>query len=296
MRILVTGREGQLVTSLVERSKSVPGIEVATLGRPELDLESGDSLDATVARAAPDLVINAAAYTAVDTAEDEPGRAMAVNARGAGALARAARAAGARLVQISTDYVFDGALERPYREDDPVNPLGVYGRSKLAGEEAVRDEDPDSVVVRIAWVYSPFGRNFLKTMIAASRQRDELSVVADQFGNPSSALDLADGLLAMAATWRGSSGAGIGQTYHLTGGGETSWHGFAGEILAVSARLGGPSARVRPISTSEWPTRAPRPKDSRLDSAKFERDFGYRAPPWQSATEEIVKRVLAEAA
>jgi dTDP-4-dehydrorhamnose reductase len=296
MKILVTGRTGQLVTSLVERSLHSGGVEIVALGRPELDLESPAAIAEAVKRIGPDVVINAAAYTAVDTAEDEPERAFAANADGAGAVARAARAAGSRFVQISTDYVFDGTSDRPYREDDPVNPLGVYGRSKLAGEQAVRDEDGDSVVVRTAWVYSPFGRNFLKTMIAASRQRDELSVVADQVGNPSSALDLADGLLALAATWRQSPRNGLGETYHLTGGGEASWHGFAEEILARSARQGGPSARVRPIATDEWPTRAPRPRDSRLDSAKFERDFGYRAPPWQDSTEATVRRVLAAGA
>jgi dTDP-4-dehydrorhamnose reductase len=294
MKILVTGRTGQLVTSLVERSRLVSGAEVVALGRPELDLENPAAIAEAVARVAPDVVINAAAYTAVDAAEDEPERAFAANAGGAGALARAGRASGARFVQISTDYVFDGALDRPYREDDPVNPLGAYGRSKLAGEQAVRDSEPDSIVVRTAWVYSPFGRNFLKTMIAASSQRDELAVVADQVGNPSSALDLADGLLALLATWRSSPRSGLGETYHLTGGGEASWHGFAEEILALSGRLGGPSARVRPIASEEWPTKAPRPRDSRLDSAKFERDFGYRAPPWQAATEETVRRVLAE--
>jgi dTDP-4-dehydrorhamnose reductase len=294
MKILVTGRTGQLVTSLIERSRQVGGVEVVALGRPELDLESPLAIGDAVSRIAPDAVINAAAYTAVDAAEDEPKRAFAINAEGAGALARAARGAGARFVQISTDYVFDGALDRPYREDDPVNPLGVYGLSKRAGEEAVREEDPDAVVVRTAWVYSPFGKNFLKTMIAASRQRDELAVVADQVGNPSCALDLADGLLALLATWRISSDRGLGQTYHLTGGGEASWHGFATEILARSERLGGPCARVRPIASEEWPTKAPRPRDSRLDSAKFARDFGYQAPAWQFATEAIVKRVLAE--
>jgi dTDP-4-dehydrorhamnose reductase len=296
MKILITGRTGQLVTSFIERSRAVSGVEVVALGRPELDLENPLALGEAVARVGPDVVINAAAYTAVDLAEDEPDRAFAVNAEGAGALARASRAAGARFVQISTDYVFDGASDRPYREDDPVNPLGAYGRSKLAGEQAVRDEDLDAVVVRIAWVYSPFGRNFLKTMISASSQRDELAVVADQVGNPSSALDLADGLLALVAAWRESPRIGLGQTYHLTGGGEASWHGFAEEILTRSARLGGPTARVRPIATEEWPTKAPRPRDSRLDSAKFARDFGYRAPEWQLATEETVRRLLAAGA
>ncbi len=292
MKILVTGRTGQLVTSLVERSRQVGGIEVVALGRPELDLESPLAIGEAVSRAAPDVVINAAAYTAVDAAEDEPERAFAINAEGAGALARAARAEGARFVQISTDYVFDGTLDRPYREDDPVNPLGVYGRSKRAGEQTVRDEDPGAVVVRTAWVYSPFGRNFLKTMIDLARDRDSLSVVDDQSGNPSSALDLADGLIAILQRWRERPGLGLGQTYHLAGTGSTTWCRFAAAILEGSSRLGGPTAEVRPIATKDWPTKAPRPANSRLDCSKFAGDFGYSAPEWTLSAAETVRRLV----
>lgn len=221
MRVLVTGKEGQLVKSLLERSQGRKGIELSALGRPDLDLETFGSAAQAIARFAPDVVINAAAYTAVDQAEDEPERAFRINGDAAGEVAAAARAAGARIIQISTDYVFDGGGEGSYSEDAPVNPLGIYGRSKLAGEEQVRSNNPDHAIVRTAWVYSPFGKNFLKTMIALGHSRDLVTVVADQYGNPSSALDLADGLLAILDRWS-AGGAGLGETYHLAGTGSAS--------------------------------------------------------------------------
>src|SRR4051812_19276650 len=197
MKILVTGTEGQLARSLVERALLRNDIELVALGRPELDLKAPGSAAAAIAEAAPDLVINAAAYTAVDGAEDEPERAFRINADAAGEVAAAAVRAGAAVIQLSTDYVFDGRGEDAYREDASVNPLGVYGRSKLAGEEQVRSANPRHAIVRTAWVYSPFSRNFVKSIMAAAGTRDRLTVVDDQRGSPTSALDLADGLLAM---------------------------------------------------------------------------------------------------
>lgn len=284
MRILVTGRAGQLVSSLVERAQHDPDVSLVALGRPELDLERPGAAAEAIADSSPDLVINAAAFTAVDAAEDEPERAFRINADAAGEIAAAARAAGAPIVQISTDYVFDGASAAPYREDDPVAPIGVYGRSKLAGEERVRAANPDHLIVRTAWVYSPFGRNFVRTMMAAARDREELRVVADQRGNPTNALDLADALLAIARRWQSG-------TIHLAGTGAASWFEFASAIMAECARLGLPAARIVPIVTADWPTRAQRPQDSTLDCSRAASLFGVDMPDWRESLPAVVARL-----
>jgi dTDP-4-dehydrorhamnose reductase len=286
MRVLVTGTEGQLARSLAERAGLHPAIELVAHGRPELDMEVPGSAAAAIADAAPDVVINAAAYTAVDQAEDEPDYAFRINAGAAGEIAGAAARVGAAIIQLSTDYVFDGRGDGPYREDAPVNPLGVYGRSKLAGEEQVRAANPRHAIVRTAWVYSPFGRNFVKSMIAAASTRDRLTVVDDQRGSPTSALDLADGLLAMI-----ESRCGWGETYHLGGSGEASWCEFAREIMAQCAALGLPHVPVDPIGTDDWPTRAARPHNSVLDSTRFEKRFGFAMPDWRASSREVVERL-----
>lgn len=291
MKVLVTGTEGQLARSLVERARLDPEIELIALGRPHLDLEIPGSAAVVIAEAAPDVVINAAAYTAVDQAEDEPERAFRINADAAGEVAAAAAQGGAAVIQLSTDYVLDGRGEGPYREDAAVNPLGVYGRSKLAGEEQVRAANPRHAIVRTAWVYSPFGRNFLRSIAAAAGVRDRLTVVDDQRGSPSSALDLADGLLAMV-----KAGGGWGETYHLAGSGEASWCDFAREIMAACAAEGLPHVPVAPIRSADWPTRAVRPRNSVLDSSKFERTFGFVMPDWRLSTREVVARLALDAA
>ncbi len=291
MKVLVTGKEGQLVRSLVERAKNKSGIEIMALGRPELDLEVAGSAADAVRKLRPDVVMNAAAYTAVDQAEDEPERAFRVNAEAAGELAAAARAAGAPIIQISTDYVFDGTAEGAYDEEASPNPLGVYGRSKLEGERQVSRHNPDHVVVRTAWVYSPFGRNFLKTMMALAQSRDVLAVVSDQCGNPSSALDLADGLLALLSRWRAGERTGLGQIYHLGGTGAATWFEFTRLICSELQCLGLPAAEVRPIRTEDWPTKAHRPTNSVLDSSKFASDMAFAMPDWQSSAEATIRRL-----
>jgi dTDP-4-dehydrorhamnose reductase len=289
MRILVTGNQGQLARSLIERAAPHPDIELVAVGRPDLDLEIAGSAAAAIAEARPDIVINAAAYTAVDQAEDEPERAFRINGDAAGEVAGAAARTGAAVIQMSTDYVFDGLGEGPYQEDAAVNPLGAYGRSKLAGEEQVRAANPRHAIVRTAWVYSPFGRNFVKSMIAAAAVRDRLTVVDDQRGSPTSAIDLADGLLAMV-----KSGDGWGETYHLGGSGSASWCEFAREIMAACAANGLPDVPVDPIRTEDWPTRAVRPRNSVLDSGKFEDAFGFTMPDWRSSTRVVVQRLARE--
>jgi dTDP-4-dehydrorhamnose reductase len=278
---------------LVERAAGFDQIELIAAGRPELDLEIPGSAGKVIGAAAPDVVINAAAYTAVDQAEQERERAFRINRDGAGEVAAAAAQSGAAIIQISTDYVFDGRADHPYREEDPTGPLGVYGQSKLAGEEAVRTANPRRVIVRTAWVYSPFGRNFVKTIMAAAESRYTLTVVDDQCGNPSSTLDLADGLLTMIEVWRRAPGVGEGETYHLAGSGSTSWCGFAQAIMDECRARGLPFAEVRPISTADWPTAAPRPTNSILSSEKFARDFGYAMPAWRESLRHVMDRLAA---
>lgn len=295
MRVLITGREGQLVRCLLERGGNAAGIELITVGRPELDLERPGSAAETVGRVAPDVVVSAAAYTAVDQAEDEPDRAVRINGEAPGELALAASRIGAPIIHISTDYVFDGRSPTPYREDAAVGPVSVYGRSKLLGEIRVRAANPDHLILRTAWVYSPFGRNFVKTMMALARTRDEVKVVADQKGSPTSAHDLADGIMAILSRWHVQGAAGGGWTYHLAGTGIADWCAFANRIFAECAALGVPSARALPIASADFPTRAARPACSMLDSAAFDAAFGYRAPDWRVSLAEVVRRLALPA-
>lgn len=294
MRVLVTGREGQLARSLAERASALPGLSLQAVGRPGLDLERPESIAAAIAAAAPDVVVNAAAYTAVDQAEDEPERAFRINGAAAGEVAAAARRAGARIIQVSTDYVFDGTGTGAYAESAPTRPLGVYGRSKLEGELSVAEANPDHVVLRTAWVYSAYGRNFVRTMLGAAVRRDELEVVADQRGSPTAAGDIADGIFALVAAWRDRPRLGLGGTYHLAGSGEASWFDFAAAIFEEAGRHGLPTAAVKPIRTADWPTRAARPANSVLDSGRFAADFGYRAPPWRQSTAVVVAELARQ--
>ena len=294
MRVLVTGCEGQLVRSMIEKSSGWPGIEIVPIGRPEADLEVPGSVGRAIEAHRPDAVVNAAAFTGVDQAEDEPERAYRINADAAGEAAAAARSAGAPIVQVSTDYVFSGEQEGAYREDAPTGPTGVYGATKLAGEEKARAANPDHLIIRSAWVYSPFERNFVKSIMAAAEQRNRLTVVDDQRGSPTSALDLAAAILHLLDEWRRGSGTGLGETYHVAGSGETSWCGLAQEIMDCCRALDLPTATVTPIRTSDWPTRARRPRNSVLDSGKFERDFGLRLPDWRESVAEVVARLAAE--
>jgi dTDP-4-dehydrorhamnose reductase len=282
---------GQLALSLAERAPE-HGIAAAFLGRPEIDLLDSESVRAAIANSGAPTIINAAAYTAVDQAETEPELAQRINAVAPGILAEAAAEAGARLIHISTDYVFNGESPEPYEEDAPIDPVSVYGRTKAEGEEAVRRHLRGHAIVRTAWVYSPFGRNFVKTMLELAKSRPELRIVGDQIGNPTSALDLADGLLSMAAAWKQGCNSGLGATYHFSGARSMTWADFARNIFAISRELGGPGADVIAISTSDYPTPARRPANSRLDSSRFQSTFGYRAPAWPDPLRDVVRRLL----
>lgn len=293
MRIAVTGTKGQVVSSLIERAAE-GGHEVVAIGRPELDLTDPASVSPALQKAGPDLIVSAAAYTAVDKAESERDVVFAVNAVGAGAVAQAAANLGVPLIHLSTDYVFDGKLERPYRESDCVGPNGVYGTSKLAGErEVLAAHGNNSVVLRVAWIFSPFGSNFVKTMMRLAADRDTVSVVADQIGNPTSALDIADGILTVAANLASNPDPAFRGIFHMTAAGDASWADFAEAIFAISAAKTGRPVRVNRISTADYPTAATRPPNSRLDCRKINNIHGIALRDWHSALEAVIARLQA---
>ncbi len=290
-RMVVTGREGQVVLSLLERGEHDGRFEVIALGRPEFDLSAPDTIEAALRQARPDVIVSAAAYTAVDQAESDEEAATVINGVAAGKIAEAAAALGVPVIHISTDYVFDGSKGGAYVETDPVAPIGAYGRSKLAGEQAVAAATPNHVILRTAWVYSPFGKNFLKTMLKLAETRDSLNVVDDQVGNPTSALDIADAVLTVAANLLDSDDPALRGTFHTTGTGEGSWADFAIEIFARSADVKGPTAEVGRIPSSAYPTPAKRPANSRLDCSLLEERHGARLPDWKQSTAIIVERL-----
>ncbi len=293
MRLLIAGWQGQVARALVEAAPGCPDIEACAVGRPALDLCKPQSIERALADIEPDVVINSAAYTAVDQAEKEPDRAMALNCEGARLLALAAARRGVPIIHISTDYVYDGRKPTPYVESDATGPVTVYGRSKLEGELAVAAADPHHVILRTAWVYSPVGHNFVKTMLRLARERGKLRVVDDQRGSPTYAPHLASAILEIARqlSARTKSLAPWG-TYHAAGSGTATWFDLACEVMRVSAELGGPSVPVEPIPSSEYPTPATRPANSELDCGKLARVFGLRLPDWRDGVGLCVRRLL----
>jgi dTDP-4-dehydrorhamnose reductase len=291
MRIAVTGSKGQVATSLIERAGRQ--VEVVALGRPAFDLTDRAAVLAGLEAARPDVIVNAAAYTAVDKAEAEEALALRVNGEGAGHVAEAAQRLGVPLLHLSTDYVFDGALDRPYREDDRTGPTGAYGRSKLAGEKEVAGRCRDSVILRTAWVYSPFGANFVRTMLRLNETRDEVGVVADQRGNPTSALDIAEALIAVAARVKDDPAPALRGIFHMTGSGEGTWADFAQAVFGEAEARGRRPTCVKRIATADYPTPARRPANSRLDNEKLARVYGWRLPQWRSSVAACCARLLA---
>lgn len=289
MKILVTGRDGQVARSLAERGGAH---ELIFASRPDLDLSIPDTIERTIETVNPDIVISAAAYTAVDRAEDEPDLAMAINGSALYHIGRAAGATGASVIHLSTDYVFNGSGTRAWREDDPTGPINVYGKAKLTGEEELARSGATYAILRTAWVYSPFGSNFVKTMLRLAETRDMVKVVNDQFGNPTSALDIADALLAIANRWSEHPGLGADAVYHFAGAGTTDWASFARAIFTHSACNHGPVCNVTGIAAREYPTRAARPANSALDTNKFAEVFGHGAPDWQDSLAHTVTRLV----
>jgi len=287
--ILVTGGTGQLATALASLAG---GRKLVVIGRPTLDFDQPDRITEVLAAHQPSLIINAAAYTAVDKAEADIDAAYRANASGPEILARFCAAADIPLVHVSTDYVFDGAKGAPYVETDPTNPIGVYGASKRAGEIAVLAACPKTLVLRTSWVYAPYGRNFVLTMLAAAQRTQTLRVVADQIGCPTAAPDLAAAILAIADQlgngWRDDY-AGL---YHAAGTGATSWHGLATAAFAEAAQFGRKLPEVIAIGTADWPTPVRRPADSRLGCDRLAEVFGLRLPDWQGALHRMIGQAL----
>lgn len=287
-RVLVIGAQGQVGSALL-RAAWPESFQIVGVARPEVDLAQPDSLAAAMARVQPRFVVNAAAYTAVDKAESDRAAAFAANGEAPGLLARLAQQAGATLVHLSTDYVFDGGKDGPYVETDPTGPMSVYGESKLAGEQAVAAAGGDWVILRTAWVYDAGPRNFVATMLRLGGQRDQLSVVNDQQGCPTSAAEIADAIVAVLASRRAQPGGPAG-IFHFSGDGATTWFDFANAIFAEAAKRGLKVPTVLPIPTEQYPTPARRPRNSRLDCSKFARAFGVALRPWR----ESLARTMAE--
>ena len=281
MKILLTGRSGQLGWELARAL--APLGEIIAFDRAGLDLAVPGQIVSVIRSVRPDVLVNAAAYTAVDRAESEPDASFAINAAAVAILAEEAKRARALLIHYSTDYVFDGAKDTPYSEDDRPNPINAYGRSKLAGEQSISSIDGPHLILRTSWVYSARGKNFLLTIRRLLQKRDELRVVSDQIGAPTSAGALAE---ATAELLRRNGAGALGERsgiYHATARGSTSWHGFAMEIARLE-RLGLPT-RIVPIASSEYPTPAQRPKNSRLSNEKLLRSFGIALPKWEACLE-----------
>lgn len=292
VKLLVTGADGQVARCLVEAGVAC-GADVVALGRPLLDITVPESVRDAVGEIRPDVIVNAAAYTAVDKAESEPEIAHRVNAGGAGNVARAAEEAGLPVIHISTDYVFDGSKAGAYLESDATAPGSIYGLSKAEAEQLVAKAAPRHLILRTAWVHSPFGNNFVKTMLRLAATRPELGVVDDQLGSPTYAPHLATSILKVARhVTESGDDRDLWGVYHACGSGETTWYGLAREVFEVSARLGGPHAEVNPITTSDYPTAARRPANSRLSGAKLRTVFGVSLPDWRVGVADCVERLI----
>ena len=282
-RVLLFGKDGQLGRALAPLLAA--SHELIAVGRAEADFSEADSYESGVRSAVrdvrPDVIVNAAAYTAVDRAESEPELAMRVNAVSVGALGEAAAEVGARVLHYSTDYVFDGAKASPYIEQDATGPINIYGASKLAGEDALLGSGVQALVLRTSWVYAAYGANFVQTMLRIGRERSEVRVVDDQVGAPTSVADLAVATAEILRKWAGERGV-----YHVTAAGSVSWAGFARGIFSAAGMV----VEVVPIASAEYLTAARRPRNSRLDCGKVAADFGVRLPEWRDG----LRRVLAE--
>jgi dTDP-4-dehydrorhamnose reductase len=289
MRLVIFGANGQLGRELT-RASWPQSVEVAVFTREQASIVDPEQVRACLA--APDVgcVVNAAAYTAVDRAESETEAAFAINRDGARTLAQASAERGVPLIHVSTDYVFDGQKPGAYVEDDAVSPTGVYGASKAAGEAEIRATLKQHFILRTSWVFSAFGANFVKTMLRLARERDELRVVADQFGRPTATRDLAAAIVRIVARQR--EGSAVFGTYHFAGAGRASWHELASAVVAEQQPYTGRSPRVLPISSAEYPTPARRPANSELDTTRYEQTFGERPHSWREGLAEVVRELL----
>jgi dTDP-4-dehydrorhamnose reductase len=293
VKVLVLGREGQLARGLREASRDA-GAEVVAIGRPEVDLAERTSAAGAIMREQPDLVVNAAAYTAVDKAESERAAAHAVNALGAEYAAAACAANSIPIIHVSTDYVFDGKKRSPYVEEDQTCPINAYGQSKLEGELRVAKACEQHLILRTAWLHSPWGANFVKAMVRLATERAVIRVVGDQKGTPTYVPDLARVVLALAGRAVADPTGVPWGVYHAANGGETTWCGFAQEIFRCAAEHGLPAAEVVPIAAADYPTAAARPANSRLNCDKLRRSFGLELPDWRTGVRDCVARLSAQ--
>lgn len=296
MKVLLFGKGGQVGWELQRSLAPLGDLVALDFDSTEFhaDFSRPDALADTVLAVRPDVIVNAAAHTAVDKAESEPDSARALNATSPGVVAEAARQIGALMVHYSTDYVFDGSGERPWREDDATGPLSVYGRTKLEGEQLVADAGPRHLIFRTSWVYAARGGNFAKTMLRLAKERDRLTVIDDQFGAPTGAELLADvSAHAIRDTLRDPAKAGL---YHLVADGVTTWHGYASfvlqQALAAGVELKAGLETLDAVPTSAFPTPARRPGNSRLDTVKLRETFGLRLPPWQEGVARMLRETL----
>jgi dTDP-4-dehydrorhamnose reductase len=293
MRILVTGKHGQVDTSLQALGDQM-GLDIHRIGLPEIDLSKPETLEAAVREIAPHVIISSAAYTAVDKAESEIDLAQRINGDAPGELARLAAELNIPILHLSTDYVFAGDKDGAYNETDTPAPVSVYGKTKLSGEEQIRAATDNHIILRTAWVYSPYGNNFVKTMLRLGETRDELNIVADQHGCPTYAPEIARALLAIAQQVAIDSDPTIRGTFHLTGQGETTWAEFATAIFAGASARGRNPVRVNPITTADYPTPAKRPANSRLDGNKLDDIYGLRLDPWPISLDDCLSRLITE--
>jgi dTDP-4-dehydrorhamnose reductase len=290
--ILVAGKSGQLARALAAVANERK-ISLIAIARPELDLSDAGSIDRSLDSYLPRAIINAAAYTLVDKAESEPDLAFKINRDGAAHLARAAGRLRVPFIHVSTDYVFDGSKPTPYQEDDRPFPLGVYGRSKREGEIAVLESYPSAAILRTSWVYSPYGHNFVKTMLHLAESRERIQVVDDQYGAPTSARDLAQAILEIIGQIEEEPGKKkFGGIYHLTAAGKTTWYGFASAIFAGWTARGGKVPIVEAITSADYPTSARRPANSQLDCSKAAHVFGVRLRPWHEALDSCLDKLV----
>jgi dTDP-4-dehydrorhamnose reductase len=287
--ILVTGGAGQVATELAQRAAD----RVVRVGRPAFDFDRPETIEQVFRQVNPSLVVNAAAWTAVDAAETNEAAARRANCDGPAQLARLCNAAGIPIIHVSTDYVFDGAKGAPYGESDLTSPTGVYGSTKLDGEHAVMAACDQAVILRTSWVYAAVGKNFVRTMLGAALKTNTLKVVADQQGCPTNAGDLADAILAVVARIEAGWHPDYAGVFNAAGTGSTTWHGLAVAAFTEAARHGRPMPTVNAIATADWPTPARRPADSRLDCTRLERVFGIRLPEWQPSLARTVDAIIA---
>lgn len=282
--IIVIGSAGQLGTELKYLSGMHPDLSYHFATRAEVDITDEDTIHAALTEGNYDYCVNCAAYTAVDKAESEPEKAYAINEHGAGSLAKACAKHGVKLIHVSTDFVFDGQLSRPYKEDDPISPLGVYGASKAAGEQAVLEADPTAVVIRTSWLYSSFGANFVKTMRKLGEDRDSLNVIYDQVGTPTYARDLAQVILQIITEGSVDDANGI---FHFSNEGVASWYDFAVAIMSMSNL----TCHVSPINTFEYPTPAARPAYGIMDKRKIKETFDIEIPHWYTSLGHCIEEL-----